>query len=80
MLVLHPRMSTDTDFTNVEVSVRGIGATSVEVGDGISVYMGVKGVIMIMPGVIVNGGVRIIGVAVIIPGVLDEIGVPIGKG
>ena len=80
MLVLHPRMSTDTDFTNVEVSVRGIGATSVEVGDGISVYMGVKGVIMIMPGVIVKGRVRIIGVAVIIPGVLDEIGVKTGKG
>jgi hypothetical protein len=65
--------------TAVNISVGMIGA-SVAVGDGISVFVGVTGVITITPGVDVKGRVKIIGVAVTIPGVLDEIGVPIGNG
>jgi hypothetical protein len=74
-------MSTVTDCigNDVKVSVGRIG-TEVNVGDGISVFVGVTGVITITPAVLVNGRRRIIGVAVTMPGVLDEIGVQTGKG
>ncbi len=81
MLVLQPRMSTATDCigADVNVSVGRIGA-SVAVGDGVSVFVAVIGVITITLGVFVKGGGRIMGVAVTIPGVLDEIGVQTGNG
>jgi len=64
---------------DVNVSVGRTGA-SVNVGDGISVFVGVIGVITMTLGVFVKGGGRIIGVAVTMPGVLDEIGVQTGNG
>ena len=81
MLVLQPRMSTAMDLTGtiVDVSVGRIGA-SVDVDDGVSALVGVTGVITIMPGVIVNSGGMIMGVAETMPGVLDEIGVQTGNG
>ena len=63
----------------MNVSVGRIGA-DVSVGDGVSVFVGVTGVIIITPGVAVKGRGRIIGVAVTMPGVLDEIGVHTGNG
>ena len=58
----------------------GRTGANVNVGDGISVFVGVTGVIIITPEVAVKGRGRIIGVAVTMPGVLDEIGVHTGNG
>jgi hypothetical protein len=52
----------------------------VNVGDEVSVFVGVTGVFAIMPGVCVYGSVRIMGVAETIPGVREGSAVKTGKG
>jgi len=87
MLVLHPRISTATDCTAVDVgvgdgvSVGGI-RVFVEVSEGVSVFMNGAGTVGVTPGtkVTVKGSVIMIGVAVTMMGVLEGITVKMGNG
>lgn len=83
-LVLHPRISTSTDWKEdwVNVSVGGTGE-KVRVGSGVSVFVGVTGKITVTPGAIVLsnvGGDMMKGVAVTMLGVIVGMGVQTGNG